>query len=175
MPKYRPVSRPKRRGFTPWLGGFFVMICILVLVLSIGHPPGYDTLLFSDHRMTLSSIQDFPLMDYASLTFAEGGGLCRLYDRSNLEQLKIGQTYDLTIGHPPSSRSAKGGTQSPNYTVIVEMTAADGTVITSEAAYLAQNDSSMYPLVAVIATVLVIAVLGYILYLLLRAVLLFIR
>lgn len=175
MSGYRPVSQPKRGKHLPWIGGVFFAICALVLLLSVGHPPALERLMLSQQQMTLANTTDFPLMDYASLTFAEGGGLCRLYDRSQLEHLQIGQTYDLTIGHPPSSRSAKGGMHMPNYTVIVEMIAADGTVITTEAAYLAQNDMPLHQLLVMLAAILAAAVLVYILYLLLRTVLLFIR
>lgn len=169
----KPSSRNLRGRVLPPMGIFLFIMCLLLLFLTIGQPPAINSLLTGSQQRTLTTVSDFPLLDYASLSFSDGSGLYRLYDRSKLPLLDIGQTYDLTVGHPRGASTRKG--VQPNYTAIISMTGTDGTVITTDADYEAQSGSILLQLLSVCLLIMVLGLLAYIGFILLRTLLRFIR
>lgn len=175
MTKHRIFRHTRKHRSLPLLGSAMILLFVLYMIVSIGQPPKIDSLRQNECCLTLSTVSDFPLTGYTSLSFAEGGGLFRLYDRSRIELLQIGQTYDLTAGHPPSERTSKGGSRTPNYTAIIGMTAEDGTIITTTEDYLAQGDSLLLKLVSGCLLAVILAMLLYGAYLVLRGIVHFVK
>ena len=123
------------------LFSLLLAVCLIAaLVLFSAGMPRIERLHLLEQTLTLDTVTVLPLAGYASLSFSEGGGLCRLHDQSSIDLLQTGQVYTLTLGSPPAHKS-KGAVQIRNYSIIVSMTATDGTVITTQDAYKALEAS----------------------------------
>ena len=163
MPRYFNRSKPGKRRISSFsLSAIPIILLVLLLVLSQFQPPKPDGMIQAEQTLTLSSISDFPIMGYASLTFSEGGGLYRIYDRHNLSLLQTGESYTLTVGAPHASR-ARGRYLLPGYTAIIAMTSANGTTITTAADYATESNA---PMISVLTAALAVAIVLFVLYLL---------
>lgn len=148
----------KFRRFTPTTVLAFALVLMLVLLLSTTIPRA-DNFQLAEHSLTLHTVTELPLANYASLTFLEGGGLCRLYDQQHLHLLENGTVYDLVLGLPPADRSPRGHIRTANYAVILSMTARDGTVITTQETYEALQPAPGRKALALAALVLIMLLL----------------
>ncbi len=176
MQRYFNRSKPGKHRLSSFsLSAILIFLLVLLLILSQFQPPKPDRLIQTEQTLTLSSIADFPIMGYASLTFSEGGGLYRLYDRQNLSLLQTGESYTLTAGIPHASGGARGRYQLPNYTAIIDMSSTSGTVITTAADYEAESSAPMLSVLTAVLAVTIVLFVLHLLLILLRALIRFIK